>query len=99
MLESLNTGKVYEKDKGYFSFGIDSCWLSSCRMSGKLYSGCSGGDRCAVINLSTYWYKCSVEYKDKRIFLRSACDRRSLLPVNEKTALQGGFFEGSNTCR
>jgi predicted small secreted protein len=58
-----------------------------------------GGDRCAVINLSTYWYKCSVEYKDKRIFLRSACDRRSLLPVNEKTALQGGFFEGSNTCR
>lgn len=29
MPESLNTGKVYEKGKDYFSFYIDCCWLSS----------------------------------------------------------------------
>jgi hypothetical protein len=51
MLESLNTGKVYEKGKGYFSFYIDSFWLSYCRMSGKLYQGCSGRDGGTIILL------------------------------------------------
>jgi len=51
MLESLNTGKVYEKGKGYFSFYIDSFWLSSCRMSGKLYPGCSGRDGGTIVLL------------------------------------------------
>lgn len=32
--------------------------------------------------------------KDQRILLRSFFSARNLLPVNEKTALQGGLIEG-----
>nr|QAR17003.1 hypothetical protein [Klebsiella pneumoniae]QAX89004.1 hypothetical protein [Klebsiella pneumoniae] len=51
MPESLNTGKVYEKGKDYFSFYIDCCWLSSGRMSGKLYPGCSGRNGGTIVLL------------------------------------------------
>ncbi|GHC81382.1 hypothetical protein GCM10010136_34960 [Limoniibacter endophyticus] len=55
MPESLNTGKVYEKGKDYFSFYIDCCWLSSGRMSGKLYPGCSGRNGVCPVNEKTTW--------------------------------------------
>ncbi len=51
MPESLNTGKVHEKGKGSFSFYIDSFWLSSGRMPGKLYPGCSGRDGGTIVLL------------------------------------------------
>lgn len=49
MLESLNTGKVYEKGKDYFSFYIDYFWLSSGCMPGKLYPGCSGRNGSTIV--------------------------------------------------